>query len=189
MQASHGPTQTDVVKALMAMAAIYEKALSQDAADMLISDLAEYDPAKILAALRVCRLELNRFPTTAEIIKRMSVKSDSTQVQDIVGSIFKAISWYGYNNQDGAREMIGEVGWKAVQYFGGWRALCDSPSDDASTIRAQLRRSVEAAVEEKFRCDIIGIEFEQHRQDKLGPYKGLQKLDFSGFLPNDKEPA
>jgi hypothetical protein len=44
---------------------------------MLVSDLAEYDPAKILAALRVCRLELNRFPTTAEIIKRMSVKSDS----------------------------------------------------------------------------------------------------------------
>lgn len=191
MQATHEPTQTDVIKALMVMATIYEKALTEEAADMLVNDLAEYEPARILRALKICRIELNRFPTLAEIVKRTSTQSDSGQAHDIVGNIFKAISWHGYNNPQAARSMIGEVGWKAVQFMGGWQYLCDTPSDDLHILRAQLKKSVESALEEKARCDMIGIPFKEHGPGKVIAFSNkppMQKLDFSNFNP-EGDPA
>jgi hypothetical protein len=192
MSSTQAPTQNDVVKALMAMAVIYDKQMTEPAADLLVSDLAEYEPAKILAALRLCRLELNRFPTTAEIIKRMSIKSEAGQAQELVGTIFKAVAWYGYTNPAGAREMIGEVGWKGVEFFGGWKRLCDSPEDEANIVRAQIRKAVESAVEEKTRCDVLGIPFEPHTPAnvfQIGNRQPLQKLDFGSFLPDGDQPA
>lgn len=185
MQATPSPTQNDVVKALMAMAVIYDKQMTEAAADLLVSDLSEFEPAKILGALKLCRLELTRFPTTAEIIKRMSVKSESSQAQEIVATIFKAIAWNGYTNPQGAQAMIGEVGWKAVQYMGGWQRLCDSPAEDTGMLRAQIRKAVESAVEEKTRCDVLGIKFDGHSPEKLfyasRELPPMQKLDFSDF--------
>lgn len=181
---------SEVIKALMAMASIYDKTLTESAAEMIVSDLSGYEPAKILSALRICRLELNRFPTIAEIIKRMSEKSDLTQVQDIIGKIFKAINWYGYTNPEGAKNMIGDVGWKAVEFFGGWQQLCDSPSDDLSILRGQLRKSIEAAAEEKTRCEALGIPFLEHTPRgsfQVGNKSPMKTLDFSNFIP--KEPA
>ncbi|MGE3608036.1 MAG: hypothetical protein AB7I27_00510 [Bacteriovoracaceae bacterium] len=171
------------------MSSLYDKTLTEDAAEMLVNDLSSYEPEKIISALRLCRLELNRFPTLAEIIKRMSPKSEAGQSQEIVGNIFKAISWHGYTNPVGAREMIGEVGWKAVEFMGGWQNLCDAPSDDLNILRAQLRKSVESSVEEKTRCEILGIPFNDHRPSNIVSISAkktpLRPLDFSNFLPKD----
>lgn len=186
MQDSLKPTQQDVIKALMVMANIYEKALTEDAADMLVNDLSEHEPELILKALKLCRLELNRFPTLADILKRMSSKSETGQVQELVGTIFNAISWHGYSNPSGAKQMVGEVGWKAIEYFGGWQRLCDNPADDVNILRAQLRKSVEAAVEEKTRCDALGIPFKSQlvaRPTQNRP--SLRLASFDEFLPRD----
>jgi hypothetical protein len=191
MKASHEPNHQDVIKALMVMATIYEKALTEDAADMLVSDLSEYGPDKILKALKLCRLELNRFPTVAEIIKRTNPKSEANQTQEIVGKIFEAISWYGYSNPSGAKKMIGEVGWKAVEFFGGWQRLCDAPADDLNITRSQLRKAVESAVEEKVRCDVLGVPFVPTLSTSAiglsSKRPELRLANFSDFLP--KGPA
>jgi hypothetical protein len=186
MQATHSPGTQDVVKALMAMAVIYDKQLTEAAADMLVQDLSEHDPFTILRALKLCRLELNRFPTTAEILKRLNPSSEISQVQEIIGTIFKAINWYGYPNPEGARSMIGNVGWKAVEFFGGWQSLCDSPGDDLSILRGQLRKAVEAAVEEKTRCDVIGIPLREHTPKEVyfsSNSSPLRHISFDSFLP------
>jgi hypothetical protein len=141
-----------------------------------------HEPDLILKALKLCRLELSRFPTLAEILKRMDVKSGSTKTHELVGTIFDAIAWCGYTNPTGARELIGEVGWKAVCNFGGWQRVCETPDSQISTMRAQLRGAVEAAVEEKSRCDVLGLEFKSRATEN--PFRlvsGMRSLDFSGF--------
>jgi hypothetical protein len=179
-------TMQDVVKALMSMAAIYDKQLTQDAADLLVSDLEEHEPELVLRALRLCRLELSRFPSLAEILKRMDVKSAESKSQEIVGTIFQAVSLCGYPGPEKARAMIGEVGWKAVCNVGGWQRVCDTPDSHVSTLRAQLRNAVEAAVEDKSRCDVMRIPFGTSDPVKLlKPSRGMQPLGFSEFSTED----
>jgi hypothetical protein len=181
----------EVIKALMAMAVIYNKNLNEAAVNLMLDDLESYEPEKILSALKLCRLEINRFPTTSEIIKRIYIKTESSQGQEILASIFHAISWFGYTNPQGARRIIGEIGWKAVNSMGGWQRLCDSPADDASILRAQLRKAVESAVEENTRCDVLGIKFEGYRSEELfsskKELKPMRQLDYSSFT--SEEPA
>ena len=62
---------SDVLKTLTVMAEIYGRALSKDAAKLLLSDLAGYSEKQILLALQRCRRELPRFPTLAEIVERI----------------------------------------------------------------------------------------------------------------------
>lgn len=159
METSKQTTQ-DVIKALMTMAVIMDKQLTKEAASMLIEDLSGYEPEKILTALKLCRLELTRFPSTAEIIKRISTKSDASQTQDLLGRIYSAISLYGWPNPEGARAHVGEVGWKAIMYFGGWKRLCDYPLEDDMALRSQITKSITEAVSEHTRCQMLGLPFQ-----------------------------
>jgi hypothetical protein len=62
----------DVARAVAVTAEFFGKELSQAAVDVLMEDLAEYNPDAVLAALRACRKELSRFPAPADIIGRMA---------------------------------------------------------------------------------------------------------------------
>lgn len=62
----------EVIKALAVMAALYGRAdINEDAARMLADDLSEFEPAAVLNALKLCRRELARFPTVADIVSRI----------------------------------------------------------------------------------------------------------------------
>lgn len=135
----------EAIKALMAMSALNDRVLSEDAVDMLISDLKEFPVDGVLQALKRCRIEVNRFPTVAEIIKRIPGQQENTQ--ELLGRIFEAVDLFGYVRPNDARKHIGEVGWKAVSYFGGWQRICDFPSDQSSALRAQLRQATESSIE------------------------------------------
>lgn len=166
-----------VVKTLMSMSVMYEKHLSEDAADMLLEDLKDFPEDRVLSALRLCRRELNRFPTVAEIIKRMSENSEQSQTQNLIGEIFKAIRAYGYNRPTEAREDIGPVGWRAIQNFGGWQCLCDYPADSAMALRAQLRQAVEAAVDDNTRATISGERISYDKGDWSTILRLVQDFD------------
>lgn len=64
-------TQNDVIKTLMAMGEIYGKVMSEAAASIFIEDLSAFAPDSVLLALKACRRELTRFPTTADVIARL----------------------------------------------------------------------------------------------------------------------
>lgn len=66
--------QTDVAKTLAAMAQLRGITFTEDASDMLMKDLETFDPNAVLIALRKCRHELPRFPTTADIIARIQAQ-------------------------------------------------------------------------------------------------------------------
>lgn len=64
-------TKNDVVKVLMTMGVLYDKAMNEDAGEMFLSDLEGISYDSILIALKKCRSELTRFPTIAEIVSRV----------------------------------------------------------------------------------------------------------------------
>lgn len=64
-------TRGDVSKALAVTCEFYGRTLSENAADMIMSDLAEFAPDTVLNAIGRCRKELSRFPTPADIISRI----------------------------------------------------------------------------------------------------------------------
>lgn len=68
------PTFTDIGSAFRAVAELHGRTLSEPAALLLASSLAEYTPEEILQALNACMRELNRFPTIADIVSRIESK-------------------------------------------------------------------------------------------------------------------
>lgn len=165
-----------VAKALAAMAVIFDKRLTPEAVDLILSDLRQYEPDDVYKALSLCRKELSRFPTVAEITKR--IPGTSSNPSEIVGRILLAVEDYGYPAPDRAREFMGEVAWRAVNYFGGWQALCDYPADSAMALRAQLRNNVIDAIErnsideERFLADA-----DSWRGKNLAPVNFIKLLD------------
>ena len=78
----------------------------------------------------------------------------------------QAISRYGYPQPDKAREHVGSVIWETIRGLGGWQTVCDTPSSQATTMRAQWRdawlraanrRETLAALPESIRPKINGI--------------------------------
>jgi hypothetical protein len=60
-----------VAKALAAMAVIFDKRMTPEAVDLMLADLSEYNPDDTLRALALCRKDIGRFPTTADILKTL----------------------------------------------------------------------------------------------------------------------
>lgn len=150
--------QEHVVKTLMTMAVQYKHTFTEDAADLLIQDLKDFSPKELLGALKLCRLEMNRFPTVAEIVLRLG-NGEKSQTQQLIGKIYQAIHLHGYTWPERAREFVGEQAWKGIQYFGGWKKVCDFPSDNDMALRAQLRSAIEASIVEDNRSSLLGLSF------------------------------
>jgi len=55
----------------LTMSEIYGKRLSEIQIALMLDDLSGYETPDILKALKRCRMELNRFPTVADIIQRI----------------------------------------------------------------------------------------------------------------------
>jgi hypothetical protein len=53
----------------------------------------------------------------------------------------QAISRYGYPQPDKARDHVGGVIWETISGLGGWQVVCDTPSSQATTMRAQWREA------------------------------------------------
>lgn len=134
-----------VAKALASMAVIFEKRLTPEAVDLMIGDLSGFKQEDVLAALSLCRREIPRFPTVAEVVKRIPGQNENTQ--ELVGKILEAVELFGYPSPDKAKLHIGEVGWMAVCYFGGWKSICDFPGNEPGILRAQLRMATESAID------------------------------------------
>lgn len=164
-----------VAKALAAMAVIFDKRMTAEAVDLMLVDLSAYSAEEILSALALCRKEIGRFPTTADILKR--IPSNTKNPSEVVGKILLAVELYGYPSPEKARQFMGEIAWRAVNYFGGWKSVCDYPGDSAMALRAQLRNSVLDAIE---RNSIEGEEFYLKSSEWRGG--NLEAIDFKKLI-------
>lgn len=61
----------NILKVLQLMGQMHDKKITEDAAKLMIFDLEVYEEVKVLKALNLCRSELPRFPTIADIIARI----------------------------------------------------------------------------------------------------------------------
>jgi len=60
---------------------------------------------------------------SAELEPQLSHKHKASVA---VGRLFDAVNKFGYPDPQGARAYVGELGWSAVQRFGGWRYICEN---------------------------------------------------------------
>lgn len=80
-----------------------------------------------------------RFPVPAKLIE-LAQGRDIDNSQEAVGRIFESIKRFGYMGGAEARQHIGELGWRAVQAFGGWNYICSElPKNQVASTRAQMR--------------------------------------------------
>jgi len=143
-----------VRKALAVLALTHARQMTQEMADFYIESFEGKNEKEVLEAIKKCTNELRFFPTIADIHQR--IKSNIPNEHEIVGLIYEAVELYGYPNPEAARKHIGEIGWRAVFSVGGWMAICSTPSDQDSTLRAQLRMA-SLSVLNRYRSDPEGF--------------------------------
>jgi len=54
-------------------------------------------------------------------------------------AMLSAIRQHGFYDEPAARAKLDDLTWRTVQSLGGWEAVCDSPTDQRATLRAQFR--------------------------------------------------
>ena len=81
-------------------------------------------------------------------------------------NVNRAISHYGYANPAGAKAMLSDVEWQAVQQMGGWRTLCHSDISSEMGNRAHFlkifenlnrRQYDDRQVPERLRLEIVKV--------------------------------
>jgi len=80
-------------------------------------------------------------PATLKRFCKEVYETDEDIGLDTANRIENAVGSYGYMNHKGAREYIGERGWKVVEQLGGWTRVCDIESfDQMPSLRANWRK-------------------------------------------------
>lgn len=112
-------------------------------------DLDDLSLAEVLQALKDLRLDpkTKRCPLPSIIRERLKPRvTDENQAIDAVGRIVEAISKYGWNNSELAKEHIGELGWEVVKREGGWRSVCELSYDGMGVFKAQAKHQAMAII-------------------------------------------
>ena len=74
------------------------------------------------------------FPSVSEIRAKLSPESDPTAHAVLLANrISEAVTRYGNNNQDRARDFLGARGWEIVRMAGGWVTICEQLSPKTRT--------------------------------------------------------
>lgn len=139
-------TKSDVVKVLMIMSEIYDKAFTPAAAELMVSDLTVYGHAQVIEALAKCRRELRTFPTVAEIVARIPGQAVDFKTEGILvaAKILEAVTKFGSYRVEEARKHVGELGWGVIAMSGGWNQICQMTEKEIGIFRAQWAQLAEA---------------------------------------------
>lgn len=134
----------------------YGKELRREVISMMISDLEDLPIDLVLKAYETYRKNPNSkfFPLPAQIREIISPKnSPEAEGREISSRVILAVGKFGWSNSSEAKAFIGEIGWKAVQEFGGWQYICENLGRtlNVGILSAQIRdRSTDLAKNENF---------------------------------------
>lgn len=168
--------EENLTSKIIALAAYYRETISTDQLLMYAEDLQCLSFEELSIAIKSYRMNPKNkfFPLPSALIDLVRpFESNEDEGRLAAAKIIGAISKFGWNNPDKAREFIGEVGWNAIQILGGWTALCESTDDDnKSTVSAQLRNLCETVNKRKYFDENIAIESNQeHRAISFDIFK------------------
>lgn len=119
------------------MIQLYENALAQHGYDRLCAALEQ---------IVLSRKSRDPFPSVAEVAAVINPQLDPAhEAIEAANRVWAAVGKFGYTNPQGAEEYIGQLGWKVVERYGGWGAVCqESNYSDAGVIKAQMRETAKA---------------------------------------------
>lgn len=134
------------LKAYLALtAAYYGKQLDDAVIAMYAEDLADLPLAEVKRAIVLLRRDesIRHCPLPAQIRARLApAETAEDQARIAEASVHLAISRFGWNNPELAKEHMGELAWEGVKRSGGWREVCEQA--DGGISRAQMRNLLEA---------------------------------------------
>lgn len=128
-----------IKKLLIGLAEYFSRELTPGQLAMYADDLVDLDIEKLATAIQLVRKQNKFFPMPSEI-REAAIGSVRDEALEVASSIAAAMSRYGWNNSERARAFIGPVGWRVVEYEGGWENLCASvQNEEIGTRKAQWR--------------------------------------------------
>lgn len=110
--------------------------------------LKDLDHDKVKAAVASLIMTKNYPPTIADIrgmIAKAAEPVTTVTSEEAWGLIQKAVRKFGYPDENGALEFIGEPARTIVKRF-GWLYFCQMPNEEHSTYFSQFRRAYDAEI-------------------------------------------
>lgn len=158
----------ELKKMILLTAAYYNREIGDEVLSMMADDLMDLPISQLAVAFKSYRMNPNNryFPMPAQIRDLINpVQSTEAEARAIAGRIQQAIVNHGYSNPEHAKELIGDVGWKIVQSYGGWSYLCQSHGIqlDPGIFAAQVRDRAQGMLKNEFAQNMIL----DHKEKKL----------------------
>jgi hypothetical protein len=118
---------------------------------MYASDLEDLSFDEVVRAYEIYRRnpKNTRAPLPAAIREIICPEvADEDVAISTAGNVVQAVSKYGWSNSTDARVFIGELGWAAVQRFGGWQYVCENlgRTIQLGQFQAQIRDSMKSDI-------------------------------------------
>lgn len=141
-----------VAEAWAGIAAVFEKTLPKSALVVMldaVDDLSYNDVITVLTNW-VGKTKTNRYPYPAEIREQIRPAiSNEHLAREAAARVIQAVSKFGWCSPEQAKDFIGDLGWRGVERFGGWRHICSSLGTSVSqdAFYAQLRGLCESGQE------------------------------------------
>lgn len=133
----------------------YDAPVSEMKVRMFAKELMDLDPDSIAKAFSEFRKEKGRrqMPMPSDVRNKIAPEdcSDRALATEASARILTAVSRFGHNNLELAREFIGQLGWSVVKMQGGWNEICRCLGEEvpASVAQAQWIKLAESLMEMK----------------------------------------
>ncbi len=162
-----------VFEALKGLSAVFETNKTKEVLSIYVESMSEFKLNQILQVIKWAINNCTFFPKPAELIKQLNPSVSKEEADLEAGTIISYIAKYGWNQGSEVKNRVSTEGWQAIQNVGGWTTLCETKTNQLSSLRAQLR---DACLAEMKRNEI------EERKNKRLQITGSKKMDASGIL-------
>lgn len=133
------------------LSAYYGRQLQDFVLEMYLQDLEGLSFEEIKNAMFLYRRNVKNksFPLPNEIRAIINPKQDQdAEAKEAASRLISAIGKFGYTNNLEAKKYIGDLGWRIVERWGGWKYLCENlgTTIDITTFQAQARDVAKATL-------------------------------------------
>lgn len=130
----------------------YGRQIGKEVVSMMVDDFEGYTAEQVMQGYKTYRQDSRnrQFPLPAQIIKILTPTANTDDLaKEAAARVIESVSRFGYTNPDDAKNYIGELGWRAVQRFGGWAHVCQNLGLKVSqdTFYAQVRELCKTTLE------------------------------------------
>lgn len=131
----------ELKKLYIGLAEYYRVEITPGQLNAYAEDLFDLDLDLVAAAIsRIRKTPGNVFFPLPAVIREAVQGSARDEAIEASNRIVQAMSRFGWNNPEGARNFIGELGWRVVEREGGWQSLCQrTTNEELPTLKAQWR--------------------------------------------------